>query len=222
MVSILLHYGDASPAWRKPESRTAAYRPILGGKRSSDPRRRRSDMGPSHSPPNKLRRLCDALYTGKKFLLKPTSWHELVLIRYKLLLLILAGFITYYASIDGCRHLVYLTPTQRELALKYNWITQPWGIFGFATGKVSVALLLLRIIGPSTIWRKWILYITMVSVTTINILGCIFTFAQCNPPRALWTPHLVDTGQAACWDPRVQSNYAIFLSSTLSSVFCVT
>jgi len=96
--------------------------------------------------------------------------------------------------------------------VKYNWIAQPWGIFGFAVGKVSVALLMLRIIGPNTVWRKWILWGTMVSVIIINAVGCILTFVQCDPPRALWNPQLVASGQAKCWNPKVQSNYALFLS----------
>ncbi|KAI9655764.1 MAG: hypothetical protein M1821_005199 [Bathelium mastoideum] len=128
------------------------------------------------------------------------------------LFLILAGFVTYYASIGGCRHLFYLTPTQQLLAVKYNWITQPWGIFGFGTGKISVALLILRILGPNIFWRKWILYVTMAVVFTTTSLACILTFVQCDPPRALWTPQLVAEHKATCWNPKAQSDYAIFFS----------
>ncbi|KAK0515842.1 hypothetical protein JMJ35_001876 [Cladonia borealis] len=126
-----------------------------------------------------------------------------------LLFVILASFTTHLAIIGGCRHLFYLSPQQQLQAVKYNWISQPWGIFGFATGKISVALLILRIMGPNTIWRKWILYGCMASVLVINAIGSILTFVQCNPPRALWTP----TIHAHCWNPKVQSDYAIFLSS---------
>ena len=134
---------------------------------------------------------------------------------HKILFLVLASFVAYFASIGGCRHLVYLTPEQQSMAVKYNWISQPWGIFAFATGKISIALLLLRLIGPKTIWRKWILYSTIISVFIINALGCILTFVQCNPPYALWTPQLVAAGHASCWNPQVQSNYAMFLSCKL-------
>jgi hypothetical protein len=124
--------------------------------------------------------------------------------------LILSSFVTYYASIGGLRHLYYLQPEQQALVIKYNWITQPWCIFGFATGKISVALLILRLIGPNTFWRKWILYASMVTVFIFNALACIFTFVQCNPPRALWTPQLVATGQAKCWDSTSQADFSIF------------
>ena len=134
----------------------------------------------------------------------------------QILFLVLASFVTYYSSIGGCRHLFYLSPPEQGLAVKYNWITQPWGIFGFAMGKISVALLILRIIGPNTVVRKWILYIAMVSVLIINALGCVLTFVQCGPPAALWQPQLVSAGQATCWDASVQEDYAIFLSSQSS------
>lgn len=134
----------------------------------------------------------------------------------QVIFIILSGFVTYYASIGGLRHLFYLQPEQQALAVKYNWITQPWAIFGFATGKISVALLILRLIGPNTVWRKWILYVSMVSVLIFNSVDCIITFAQCDPPRALWTPELIVSGEAKCWDSTVQADYAIFLSGERS------
>jgi hypothetical protein len=128
----------------------------------------------------------------------------------QILFLILSAFITYYATIGGLRHLFYLEPEEQALVVKYNWITQPWCIFGFATGKISVALLILRLIGPNTFWRKWTLYGSMITVFIFNVLACILTFVQCDPPRALWEPQLIATGQAKCWDSRIQSDYAIF------------
>ena len=56
-------------------------------------------------------------------------------------------FTTYLASIGGCRHLYYLTPEQALKAVKWSWISEPWGVFLFATGKAAVAILTLRIMG---------------------------------------------------------------------------
>lgn len=53
----------------------------------------------------------------------------------------------------------------------------------------------------------------MVSVFILNTIDCIITFTQCNPPEALWMPELVTSGKAKCWNPSVQADYAIFLSS---------
>ena len=133
------------------------------------------------------------------------------LIPRKFLFLVMTCFVTYLASIGGARHVYYLSEEQTIEAVKWSWISQPWGIFLFATGKASVAILLLRIIGPNTLWRKWILYGVIASVFIVNSLGCIFTFVQCNPPRALWTPGL----PAKCWNPNVQAHFNYFLAGTI-------
>ena len=117
-------------------------------------------------------------------------------------------FVTYLASIGGSRHIYYLTPDQALQAVKWSWISQPWGIFLFATGKASVAILILRIMGRTSFWRRLVLYAVIVSVFIVNSLGCVFTFVQCDPPRALWTPGL----SAHCWDPKVQEHYNYFLA----------
>lgn len=119
-------------------------------------------------------------------------------------------FVTYLASIGGSRHLYYLTPEQTLRAVKWSWISQPWGIFLFATGKSSVAILILRIIGKTKSSRTWILYAAIVSIFIVNSLGCIFTFVQCDPPKALWTPGL----PAHCWNPDVQEHYNFFMAGT--------
>lgn len=94
-----------------------------------------------------------------------------------------------------------------------NWISQPFALIGFATGKISIGLLILRIIGPNTVWRKWILYFFMASVILLDSLQCILTFVQCNPPSALWMPELITSGQAKCWDPNIQERFGLFVSS---------
>ena len=126
------------------------------------------------------------------------------------LFLVMTCFVTYYASIGGSRHLYYLTPEQTLQAVKWSWVAQPWGIFLFATGKASVAILVLRIMGKTSFRRSWVLYAVIISVFIVNSLGCIFTFVQCDPPRALWTPSI----QGHCWNPDVQEHFNYFLSGT--------
>ena len=57
--------------------------------------------------------------------------------------------VTFLVKHSGQRHLYYLTPSQKEYASKLDWISQPFNIMSLATGKVSVALLILRLLGPS-------------------------------------------------------------------------
>ena len=122
---------------------------------------------------------------------------------------------TYNAATGGLRHLYSLTPAEVSRALRFNWLTQPFVVMGFVFGKISVALLLLRIIGPNTVWRKWILYFLMVTAFIFNLLQTIFTFEQCTPTRALWEPVLLETGEAHCWNPAIYSDFGIFTSGAL-------
>ncbi|MCJ1371838.1 hypothetical protein MMC20_003058 [Loxospora ochrophaea] len=105
----------------------------------------------------------------------------------------------------GFRHVYYLKSNMDLVfyVTKFNWISQPPIIIALATSKISVGFLILRVMGHSK-WRKRFLYFTMVTCFIGNALSAIFTFAQCNPPKALWS-----TIQGKCWDPATQSDYAI-------------
>ena len=123
---------------------------------------------------------------------------------------ITCSLVTYLASIGGFRHMFYLPPPEQLRAVKWNWIALVFGILLFATGKIAVALLIIRILSPSSDWRKKVLYGIIILAVIFNTLGAILGFVQCSPPRALWTPNF----PSSCWDPRVQSDYAILMSST--------
>ncbi|RWA07280.1 hypothetical protein EKO27_g7834 [Xylaria grammica] len=144
-----------------------------------------------------------------RFKIHAFGWDDWLMFITVVLFVITTVFVTYLASIGGARHVFYLSPQQTISALRWSWISQPWGIFLFATGKASVASLTLRFVGPNSFWMKFVLYFIMVTIFIINSLGVIFTFVQCNPPRALWTPGL----KASCWDPQVQTNFNYFLAA---------
>jgi hypothetical protein len=111
----------------------------------------------------------------------------------------------------GTRHVYYLTPEEAAYVIKLNYIAQPFGIVAVGLGKVAVALLILRIVGNTSIWRKRFLWVLIVLTGVFTILTAIFTFVQCKTPAALWTPALQATTD--CWDPSVQSNFSIFASA---------
>lgn len=144
-----------------------------------------------------------------RFKIRAFGWDDWLMLFTVILFVITTIFVTYLASIGGARHVFYLTPEQAISALKWSWISQPWAIFLFATGKASVASLTLRFVGPNAFWVKFTLYFIIVTIFIINSLGVIFTFVQCNPPRALWTPGL----KASCWDPQVQTDFNYFLAA---------
>ena len=115
---------------------------------------------------------------------------------------------TFTVANGGARHLYYLTPQELHAASKWNWISQPFGTMAIAFGKISVGLLLLNIIGPNTKWRKWTIWINLTFFFIVSILASLFNYVQCNPPRALWDV----VPDAKCWDPRIQPDFAIFVS----------
>lgn len=108
----------------------------------------------------------------------------------------------------GARHLYYLKPDEIITVLKYNWISQPFGIMASVFGKSSVAFLVLRLIGPNTIWRKRFLYVNLLLYLFASVAACVIIFKQCTPSRALWEP----VPRARCWNPTINANYSIFQS----------
>lgn len=108
----------------------------------------------------------------------------------------------------SARHLYYLRTDEIVDVLKYNWISQPFGVMASAFGKASVAFLVLRIIGPNTVWRKWFVYANVALYMLVSISSCIIIFVQCTPSRALWEPVV----EARCWNPTINANYSVFQS----------
>ena len=111
---------------------------------------------------------------------------------------------TYQAYLGGFRHLTDVDPGNLKQVGINNYIIQTLGIFAFGSGKVSVGCLILRLLPPNSVWRKWIIWTTIIFVFVFDALNCVLTFVQCSPPRALWEP---DTPHS-CWDPSVQTKIA--------------
>lgn len=105
------------------------------------------------------------------------------------------------------RHLYYLTPYQRMMAVKYDWISHAFAITATGLGKVAFALFLLRVIAANNKAQRWFLHGYNILLIAINIPLIIITYAQCSPTKALWDPSTVG---AKCWDPKVQATYAVF------------
>ena len=114
-----------------------------------------------------------------------------------------------------------MNPAQAIQASRINWITQPVAIYARVSGKVSVALLIWRIMGRSK-WRNaFLLYGAMLGSFVICTVAVILTFAQCRPVTALWDPELVVMGKATCWPPQRQIRFSIFAGSMSDSINCV-
>ena len=125
---------------------------------------------------------------------------------YQALSIAFSIFLTVLALNHGCQHQYYLSHDQLILATKISWIAQPFAIMALATGKISVAFLILRISGTN-VWRKAFLNFTMISNFCVCALASIVTYAQCSPANALWTH------KGKCWKPEKQTTIAVFTGS---------
>ena len=106
------------------------------------------------------------------------------------------------------RHYDTLDPVQKVMAVKLNWISQPFTIFSCGVGKISIALLLLRIMSKNKI-RERFLYILIALLIIINTICVGFIFGQCSPTRKLWEPSIGGN----CLRPYIQQDVGFFQSS---------
>lgn len=95
------------------------------------------------------------------------------------------------------RHIWYLSPGDTLAILKLQMLGQAIGIPGFCFAKLSVALLLTRLLDDTSRWRKWFLYLHIFVYFALGITVVGLLFGQCRPARALWEPHLLADG-ATC------------------------
>ena len=96
---------------------------------------------------------------------------------------------------EGAEHLYELRLTQIAAVVKFNWLARPFGVRVLAFGKISVAFLMLRLMGPSARWCRWFLHINIVLMFLINAISYIFTYTRYNPQGKVT--------RSRCWNPLV-------------------
>lgn len=121
-----------------------------------------------------------------------------------------------YAGRGYARHLYYLTPTQLSDALELNTISRSLCIFSIAVGKISVALLIERLAGPSK-WRKWVLRSISITVLVSALITIMLFYVQCQPARALWDKGMIKAGTGHCWNPLPVNYWDLVIASKLLS-----
>ena len=93
---------------------------------------------------------------------------------------------TYLGALGGCRHLYYLekNPAQAIKAIRINYIAQPFTVIALATGKISIAFLIMRIMGKSVWRRAFLIWVVMIGSTLFCGITILLTFVQCRPVEA--------------------------------------
>ncbi|KAF2874067.1 hypothetical protein BDV95DRAFT_592203 [Massariosphaeria phaeospora] len=99
-------------------------------------------------------------------------------------------------------------PADAIQAIRWEYIAQPFGTFAAVFGRVSLALLLLSIVG-NKVWRKWVLWSLVYLQFVIGTVYVVVTFTQCRPLPRLWDKKV----HGNCWNILVQRDVAYFQSS---------
>ena len=83
------------------------------------------------------------------------------------------------------RHIIYLDPYQIEMFIKTDILSQPFSTFSSCFAKISVALLLKRMMNREKV-QEFFLYFIIISLLIVNIILNVVTFTRCKPVEALW------------------------------------
>ncbi|KAF7528052.1 hypothetical protein G7054_g10244 [Neopestalotiopsis clavispora] len=150
-----------------------------------------------------------ALRFYTRFLMRGIGVDDWLMLVALILFVIALGCCTVLVHYGLGRHAAWLPASDIAQVAKWNWIIQPFGIMDLPFVKLSISVLFLKLLGPKDKWQRWFLYVNMVLFTIVFVLASIFSFVQCNPPRALWE---VVPG-SSCWDPAIQANWGTFGSS---------
>ncbi|KAG6024763.1 hypothetical protein E4U41_001684, partial [Claviceps citrina] len=116
------------------------------------------------------------------------------------------------AVLANFHHSKDLEPERRDRVVKLVWFCQPFIVVGFATGKLSVGILLWRVFEKTSFWRKWSLVFAVASALVSSVVEVGIAFGQCSPVEAVWYRWMVDEGKATCWPAGIQFGFALFLS----------
>ncbi|KAK0706041.1 hypothetical protein B0T26DRAFT_625829, partial [Lasiosphaeria miniovina] len=108
------------------------------------------------------------------------------------------------------KHAAYIAPPDLIKAVEWIWISAPFSTMSACFGKISIALLIMRMINRNRAFSAF-LWTLIVLLFLINLFLTVITFAQCTPVTWLWDQLNPFAGyQGSCWDPNIQKNYGYF------------
>ncbi|KAI9737834.1 MAG: hypothetical protein M1834_009203 [Cirrosporium novae-zelandiae] len=89
------------------------------------------------------------------------------------------------------------------MAIKYEYLSQPFGIACPTFGRISFAVYMLGLIGPVK-WRRWLLHGLIWSQVIVNSVTIILIFVQCEHVDAIWDR---EGAGGWCWDASVNTDF---------------
>jgi hypothetical protein len=109
------------------------------------------------------------------------------------------------------QHAAYIDPPNLINAVQWIWLSTPFSTMSACFGKVSIALLLMRILGTRNKGYTIFLWVLIVLLVLVNIFLSVVTFAQCAPVTWLWDQlNPAATYKGTCWNSNIQKYYGYF------------
>jgi hypothetical protein len=151
---------------------------------------------------------------SRKFLTRTLDWSDAIIVVSQILQIASIALASTAINYGAGRHVVHIRPENITLALYYSNILQPVGIPAFCLPKISVAILIVSLMGPEK-KGAWFLYFTTTMVFVLGALSGIMLFAQCDPPTHLWNPF----EPAECYPPMILI-YISYVAGGELSAYC--
>ena len=99
-----------------------------------------------------------------------------------------AGFLTNQITLGLGRHIYCISPESRVGIRKWIAFLQLANVIGIGLAKVSVCVLVLRVIDKAAVKFSRFLWAIIVFVSAVHLTEIIVILVQCIPLEALWNP----------------------------------
>lgn len=128
------------------------------------------------------------------------GWDDALII-FSLLLAIVSTAFNIPEVIAGYgQHIHHLSLHQLSEALKWNYLATPLLVFSLAASKISICLLLLRVLKQTQAhWSRYFPYAVIAILTIISVPSAGYSLGQCQPVSKLWNP----TAPGNCKNPQI-------------------
>ncbi|CAI6334213.1 unnamed protein product [Periconia digitata] len=124
---------------------------------------------------------------SRHFITRTLGWSDAIIVFAQVLNIIATALATVSVHYGTGRHAVHIPLENIEPALFYGAIVRPFSITSYILPKLSVALLIISLMGTQKT-GVWFLWSVIVVLFITSILSFIMLFAQCNPPDHIWKP----------------------------------
>ncbi|KAK3320367.1 hypothetical protein B0T19DRAFT_468682 [Cercophora scortea] len=153
--------------------------------------------------------LAARIYTRARIVRK-IGWDDWTMVIATILAIVVSVVVTMEVHYGVGSHTVHIPPPHLIKAVEWIWISAPFSTMSACFGKISIALLILRMINRNKAYTIF-LWALIILLFMVNLLLTVVTFAQCTPVPWLWDQlDPAASYKGSCWDPSIQKNYGYF------------